>query len=66
MSVVGQNIRKYRKQRKMSPEQFAVALGCTVQQVFNYEGGRTRITEETIKDAAGILGVSVQSLFKEC
>jgi len=65
MSVVGQNIRRIRKQRKISPEQFAVALGCTVQQVFNYEGGRTRITEETIREAAQILEVSVSKLFKE-
>lgn len=49
----------------MTPEQFAVSLNCTMQQVFNYEGGRTRITEDVIRRAAEILEVPIEDLFSK-
>lgn len=63
MSVAA-NIKRLRKEKGVSPEALAVKLGCTVQQLYNYELGRTRITEETIKLAAQALGVKIAELFK--
>jgi len=64
-TIVGANIRRLRKEKGISPEKLAVELKCTVMQVFNYEGGRTRITEEIIIKACKILGTPVKKLFDE-
>lgn len=62
--TVGGNIRQFRKDRGITPEQMAVALDCTVMQVYNYENGRTRVTAEVIVNAAKALKVKPCDLFK--
>mgnify|MGYP000893383189 CR=1 FL=1 len=64
-TIVGANISKLRKAQGISPERFAAGLDKTVQQVFNYERGRTRVSEAVITKAAEILNVPVGDLFKE-
>lgn len=57
-TTVGANMRKIRKDKGLTAEEMATGLGCTVMQVFNYENGRTRITETVIFKAAKVLGVA--------
>lgn len=63
-TTVGLNLRRIRKEKGLTVEEIAVGLNCSAQQIFNYENGRTRITESTIVEAARLLKVQVADLFR--
>jgi XRE family transcriptional regulator, regulator of sulfur utilization len=64
-TAVGRNIRKYRLERGITLDTLARQIDVTLQQLLNYESGRTRITEQTIIKVSQALDVPVQDLFAE-
>lgn len=60
---VGRNIRRARTVRGMSQESLADGLEITFQQVQKYEKGSNRVSASKLLGIAGILGVSIETLF---
>jgi transcriptional regulator with XRE-family HTH domain len=61
---VGNRMRMRRMMFDMSLEKMGKELGLTLQQVHEYEKGKTSIGSSRLQQAAGILGVSVSFFFE--
>jgi transcriptional regulator with XRE-family HTH domain len=61
---VGRRVRLLRKQRGMSQQQLAEAIGVTFQQVQKYERGTNRISASTLVAIAQHLGVRPADLLE--
>ncbi len=62
MHTTGENIRKYREQKKASQEEMAQALNVTRQTVSSWETGRTEPDLDTLHRIAQYLEVTVEEL----
>ncbi|ARP98284.1 helix-turn-helix domain-containing protein [Pseudorhodoplanes sinuspersici] len=62
--LVGRNIRILRMKQGMSQETLANALSLTFQQVQKYEKGTNRVGSGRLHKIAGILKVSIATLFE--
>ncbi len=58
-AVIGQNIRRFRTERGMSPDQLACASGLTVRWIDKYESGHFEITLDQLLKIACALEKSV-------
>lgn len=59
---IGQKIRKYRKEKKMTIEDISVAINKSVSTVSKYESGAISIDIETLFDIAAALNVDISRL----
>lgn len=59
--LIGQQIRKFRKLRRMTQNDLAEKLGLSFQQIQKYENGKNRISFSQIHDLSKHLGVPVQN-----
>ncbi|MBE6614156.1 MAG: helix-turn-helix domain-containing protein [Ruminococcaceae bacterium] len=62
MHIVGENIRKYREQKKVSQEDMALALNVTRQTISSWETGRTEPDLDTLHRIAQYFEVTVEEL----
>ncbi len=62
MHIVGENIRKYREQKKVSQEDMALALNVTRQAISSWETGRTEPDLDTLHRIAQYFEVTVEEL----
>lgn len=62
---IGQNIRRYRMERRLSQEKLGDALQLTFQQVQKYEKGTNRVSGGRLQVIAAFLGCSVLDLLGE-
>lgn len=63
-TLVAGNIRAARKLSGMSQIRLADAIGCTSNQISNYESGKNRVYAGLLVDIANALGVQVADLFQ--
>ena len=63
MQTVAQNIGYYRKKRGLSRQEFAVAIGVTVQAVGCYENNNRDPKYDILLRIANVLGISLDMLF---
>ena len=61
--TIGENIKKYRKIKKMSQSQLGNIVGMSYQQIGQYENGKRSPKIATIKKIAAALGVSVEDIY---
>ncbi|MFN4184581.1 MAG: helix-turn-helix domain-containing protein [Hyphomonas sp.] len=61
--VVGQSIRRRRRELKLTQEKLGELLGLTFQQVQKYEKGVNRVSAGRLFEVAGVLGVPVSYFF---
>jgi len=61
--LVGRNIRIHRMAKCLSQKELAERIGVTFQQVQKYEKGVNRIGSGRLIRIAGVLGVTVMTLF---
>lgn len=59
---IGDNLKKIRKNKKMTQEDFGKLVGLSTNTVQRYELGKRQPTIETINKIAGALGVSINEL----
>ena len=59
---IGENIRKYRKNRGMSQEQLAEKAGISVTHMSHIESGNTKLSLPVLIDFSKIFGVSIDEL----
>ncbi len=59
---IGDNIRKVRKQKNMTLQQLAYILGCSQQNISQYENGKRVPKIDTLKKIATALDVNVNDL----
>lgn len=59
---IGENIRKYRKQKDMTQEQLADRLGVTYQSVSRWENGTTYPDIELLPSISQMLGITIDEL----
>jgi transcriptional regulator with XRE-family HTH domain len=62
MHTAGENIRKYREQKKVSQEEMAQSLNVTRQTVSSWETGRTEPDLDTLHRIAQYFEVTVEEL----
>jgi transcriptional regulator with XRE-family HTH domain len=62
--LVGENIRRLRTERNLTLAQTAGELGLSHQQLQKYETGANRLSAGTLCNVAAVLGVSIESLFR--
>ncbi|PKP81240.1 MAG: DNA-binding protein [Alphaproteobacteria bacterium HGW-Alphaproteobacteria-18] len=62
--VVGQSIRRRRRELKLTQEKLGELLGLTFQQVQKYEKGVNRVSAGRLFEVAGVLGVPVSYFFE--
>lgn len=62
--TVGRNLRSIRKDKDVTQEKLAAALGLTFQQVQKYERGSNRVSASKLLDAARFLGVPISQFFR--
>lgn len=63
--ILSQNIRKYRKAKKITQAQLAEKIGKTVEMVCQLENGIASTKISTLNEIADVLGVEVYQLFLE-
>jgi transcriptional regulator with XRE-family HTH domain len=63
--VVGQNIRIFRRAKRMSQTGLGVAVGVTFQQIQKYENGTNRVGSSRLAKIASALQVPVARLFDD-
>lgn len=63
--AVGPRLKALRKTAKLTQEGLATALGVSYQQVQKYEKGTSRMSGGRLRQAASLLGVSLQDLVGE-
>jgi transcriptional regulator with XRE-family HTH domain len=61
--LVGQNIRICRLQKGLSQTELGERIGVTFQQIQKYEKGSNRVGASRLTQIAGVLGVSLPTLF---
>lgn len=62
-AYIGEKIRGYRNQQKLSQEQLGTMIGVTFQQVQKYEKGINRLSGSRLQMVADIFKVPVSDLF---
>ena len=62
--LVGENIRRLRTERNLTLAQTAGELGLSHQQLQKYETGANRLSAGTLCNIAAVLGVPIESLFR--
>jgi transcriptional regulator with XRE-family HTH domain len=62
---VGEKLRSFRLQRKLSQTQIAETVGLTFQQIQKYEKGVNRVSASKLFEFAELLDVSVESFFSD-
>ncbi len=62
--LVGENVRRLRIQRNLTLSQMAAELDLSHQQLQKYETGSNRLSAGTLCLVAGVLGVSIEHLFR--
>ena len=62
LEILGQNIRKYRKTKKLTQRDIAVALDCTYEFICHVEGGQMFISMKKLFQLADVLNVKVSDL----
>ena len=62
LELLGQNIRKYRKERHLTQRDIAVALDCTYEFICRIESGKTFIGLKRLFKLADILEVKMSDL----
>ena len=60
--TLGENIRTYRKERRLTQEQFAEALGVTVGSVYKWETGQSIPELGTMVEIADFFDTSIDAL----
>ncbi len=63
--LVGENVRRLRIQRNLTLAQLSAELGISHQQLQKYETGANRLSAGTVCAVAGVLGVSIELLFRD-
>jgi len=63
--LVGNKVRKRRKELKLTQTELGNAVGLTFQQIQKYERGANRIGASRLYEFSQILGVSIAELFSE-
>ena len=63
--ILSQNIRKYRKMKKITQSELAKRIGKTVEMVCQLENGIASTKISTVNEIADVLGVEVYQLFLE-
>lgn len=63
--TIGEQIRKYRKEAKMSQKELGVKLGISQQQIAQYENGNRIPKIDTINNIAGALEMGVRRLYPD-
>ena len=61
--MIGEQIAKYRKQKKLTQEQLGEALGVTNRTVSKWEAGTSQPGVDAIPDIARALGITLDMLF---
>lgn len=61
-NTVGDNIKKYRKERNLKQKDLATKLNLTVRSIQNYEGNQREPSINTLKRIALILDVNIEDL----
>jgi len=61
-NVVGYRIRKYRQERYMEVDELASAVDLHPQTIYDYEGGRRKVSRKSIKKIAKVLKVEISDL----
>lgn len=64
-TLVGERVRAYRRQLRLTQSQLAQQLGLTFQQVQKYEKGTNRIGAGRLLEIAHLFDVPIQALFPE-
>ncbi len=59
--LIGQQLKKFRKLRKMTQEDLAAKLGISFQQIQKYENGKNRITFGRLYELSNFLNVPLSS-----
>lgn len=62
---IGEQIKKYRLEAKLSQRELGERLGISQQQIAQYENGKRIPKIETINNIAGALGVGVRRLYPD-
>lgn len=62
INFVGNKIKLYRKQKKLSVEELAIEIGKSKSTVSKYETGKIIIDIETLNDIAHVLGINITQL----
>ena len=62
LEQLGQNIKKYRKAKKLKQKDLAVALDCTYEYICHIERGRMHISLKKLFLLANILNVKISDL----
>ena len=64
IKIIGQRIRNYRVQQKLSQEKLAELSGCHPTYIGQIERGEKNATIESVEKIAAALGVSLSKLFE--
>jgi transcriptional regulator with XRE-family HTH domain len=62
--LVGSNVRKLRIERNLTLAELAAELGISHQQLQKYETGTNRLSAGALCNIAGVLGVTIEFLFR--
>ena len=62
LKLLGENIKKYRKAKKLTQRDVATALDCTYEYVCHIEKGQMSISLKRLFQLADILGVKMTDL----
>ncbi len=62
MRLIGNNVRKYRMERKMTQRQLADLVNCESSTIARIEGGARMMSVGTLRTVAGALQVSCDAL----
>lgn len=62
---IGEQIKKYRLEAKLSQKELGERLGISQQQIAQYENGKRIPKIETINNIAGALGIGVRRLYPD-
>ena len=60
--LLGQNIRKYRKNRKLTQSELAIALDCTYEYICRIEHGQKTISLKKLFELADVLNIKLKDL----
>lgn len=63
--VIGQNIKAYRKYRRLTQEQLAKSIDRTVSSIQKYESGETEVPRSILERIAGVLNCRITELLDD-
>lgn len=62
---LGLNIKKFRKKKKLTQEQFAELINIAPRTLYGIECGKNFVTAETLEKIINVLGITSADLFTE-